>query len=42
VDIRDAVRKKKDYETSDLIRKRLKELGITIEDSKEGTKIKRI
>jgi cysteinyl-tRNA synthetase len=41
VDIRDAVRKKKDYETSDLIRKRLKELGITIEDSKEGTKIKR-
>lgn len=41
VDIRDAVRKKKDFETSDLIRKRLKELGITIEDSKEGTKIKR-
>jgi cysteinyl-tRNA synthetase len=42
VDIRDAVRKKKDYETSDLIRKRLKELGITIEDTREGTKIKRI
>ncbi len=42
VDIRDAVRKKKDFETSDLIRKRLTELGIAIEDSKEGTKIKRI
>jgi cysteinyl-tRNA synthetase len=42
VDIRDAVRKNKDFETSDLIRKRLKELGITIEDTKEGTKIKRI
>jgi cysteinyl-tRNA synthetase len=42
VDIRNAVRKKKDFETSDLIRSRLKELGITIEDSKEGTKIKRI
>ncbi len=42
VDIRNAVRKKKDFETSDLIRNRLKELGITIEDSKEGTKIKRI
>ncbi len=42
VDIRDAVRKKKDFETSDIIRKRLKELGITIEDTKEGTKIKRI
>ena len=39
---RNAVRKKKDFETSDLIRSRLKELGITIEDSKEGTKIKRI
>ncbi len=42
VDIRNAVRKKKDFETSDLIRKRLTELGIVIEDSKEGTKVKRI
>lgn len=42
VDIRAAVRKKKDYETSDLIRSRLKDLGITIEDSKEGVRIKRI
>lgn len=41
VDIRQAVRKKKDFETSDLIRARLKDLGITIEDSKEGVKIKR-
>ena len=42
VDIRAAVRKKKDFETSDLIRTRLKELGITIEDSKEGVKVKRL
>jgi cysteinyl-tRNA synthetase len=42
VEIRDAVRRKKDYETSDMIRKRLKEIGIAIEDTKEGTKIKRI
>jgi cysteinyl-tRNA synthetase len=41
VDIRQAVRKKKDFETSDLIRSRLKDLGITIEDTKEGIKIKR-
>lgn len=41
VDIREAVRKKKDYETSDLIRNRLKALGITIEDSKDGLKVKR-
>ena len=41
VDIRQAVRKKKDFETSDLIRSRLKDLGITIEDTKEGIKVKR-
>jgi len=41
VDIRNSVRKKKDFETSDLIRTRLKEMGITIEDTKEGVKIKR-
>ncbi len=41
VDIRQAVRKKKDFETSDLIRSRLKDLGITIEDTKEGIKIKK-
>ena len=41
VDIRQAVRKKKDFETSDLIRSRLNEMGITIEDTKEGIKIKR-
>jgi len=42
VDIRGAVRKKKDFETSDLIRTRLMELGIVIEDTKEGVKVKRI
>lgn len=41
IDIRAAVRKKKDFETSDLIRSRLKEIGITIEDTKEGVKVKR-
>lgn len=41
IDIRAAVRSKKDYETSDLIRSRLKALGITLEDSKEGVKVKR-
>ena len=40
VDIRQAVRKNKDFETSDLIRSRLKDLGITIEDTKEGIKVK--
>jgi cysteinyl-tRNA synthetase len=40
VDVRASVRKKKDFETSDLIRERLKTLGISIEDSKEGPKIK--
>lgn len=42
IDIREAVRKKRDYETSDLIRNRLKELGIILEDSKEGIKVKRV
>jgi len=31
------VRKQKLWSLSDLIRDRLKELGVTIEDSKEGT-----
>ncbi|HMK48272.1 MAG TPA: cysteine--tRNA ligase [Methanocella sp.] len=41
IDIRAVVRRKKDFETSDLIRSRLKELGITLEDTAEGVKIKR-
>ena len=41
IDIRAAVRKKKDFETSDLIRSRLKDMGITLEDTKEGVKVKR-
>jgi len=36
-----ALVREKDLETSDLIRSRLKEMGITIEDSREGIKIKR-
>lgn len=40
VDIRENVRKKKDWETSDRIRNRLKELGIILEDSGKGVKVK--
>jgi len=37
LEIRASSRKKKDFETSDLIRDRLGEFGITIEDRKDGT-----
>ena len=37
VDVRGEVRKQKLWPLSDLIRERLKELGVTIEDGKEGT-----
>ncbi len=38
VEVRGEVRKQKLWATSDLIRDKLKELGVVIEDSKEGTK----
>ncbi len=38
VEVRSEVRKQKLWATSDLIRNKLKELGVTIEDSKDGTK----
>jgi len=38
VEVRSEVRKQKLWQLSDLIRNRLKELGVVIEDSKEGTK----
>jgi cysteinyl-tRNA synthetase len=38
VEVRTEVRKQKLWQLSDLIRDKLKELGVTIEDSKEGTK----
>ena len=38
VEVRSEVRKQKLWATSDLIRDKLKELGVTIEDSKDGTK----
>jgi cysteinyl-tRNA synthetase len=38
VEVRSEVRKQKLWAMSDLIRDRLKELGVVIEDSKEGTK----
>ena len=37
VEVRSEVRKQKLWALSDLIRDRLKELGVTIEDGKEGT-----
>jgi len=37
LEIRASSRKKKDFETSDLIRDRLTEFGITLEDRKDGT-----
>jgi cysteinyl-tRNA synthetase len=37
VDIRSEMRKQKNWTMSDLIRDRLKELGVAIEDSKDGT-----
>jgi cysteinyl-tRNA synthetase len=38
VEVRSEVRKQKLWQLSDLIRGRLKERGVVIEDSKEGTK----
>jgi len=38
VEVRSEVRKQKLWAMSDLIRDRLKELGVTLEDTKEGTK----
>jgi cysteinyl-tRNA synthetase len=38
VEVRSEVRKQKLWQLSDLIRDKLKELGVTIEDSKDGTK----
>ncbi len=37
IDARTAARKNKDFATGDLIRKRLTELGITLEDRPGGT-----
>jgi cysteinyl-tRNA synthetase len=37
VEVRSEVRKQKLWQFSDLIRNRLKELGVNIEDSKDGT-----
>jgi cysteinyl-tRNA synthetase len=37
VEVRSEIRKQKLWAMSDLIRDKLKELGVTVEDSKEGT-----
>jgi len=40
VQIREEARKRKDYAVSDLIRDKLKEIGVTLEDAKEGVRWK--
>lgn len=40
LEIRQRAREKKDWETSDLIRDRLKSMGIIVEDSREGQKLR--
>ena len=40
ISMREEARKNKDYAKGDLIRSRLKELGITIEDKPDGTRWK--
>ena len=37
IDVRQLVRKKKDFETADLIRDRLTEAKVTLEDRPDGT-----
>jgi cysteinyl-tRNA synthetase len=41
MELREDARKRKDFKTSDLIRDRLKAMGVAIEDSSEGPKWKR-
>jgi len=40
VDIRENARKNKDWETSDKLRSKLKELGVVLEDIKDGSQVK--
>jgi cysteinyl-tRNA synthetase len=40
VQIREEARKRKDFAVSDLIRDKLKEIGVTLEDAKEGVRWK--
>ena len=42
IDLRGELRKKKMYDLADMIRDRLKESGIALEDSSDGAKWKRI
>jgi cysteinyl-tRNA synthetase len=41
VEVRDRARKKRDYEMADYIRDALREMGILLEDTKEGTRWRR-
>ena len=40
IEIRQTARKNKDFTTADLIRDKLKELGVILEDAPQGTKWK--
>ncbi len=37
IDIRNSARQRRDYKTSDEIREKLKQLGVVLEDQKEGS-----
>jgi len=41
LDVRQAARRRKDYDTADLIRERLDRLGIVVEDTPQGTRCRR-
>jgi cysteinyl-tRNA synthetase len=42
IDVRNEARKQKQFELSDIIRDRLREIGVILEDSREGTNWKRV
>lgn len=42
IDVRQRLRQRKDYELADMIRERMRELGIILEDTQAGTRWKRI
>lgn len=42
IDVRQRLRQRKDYELADMIRERMKELGIILEDTQAGTRWRRV
>ena len=41
IEVRESARRQKDFKTADLIRERLKQLGVSLEDTAEGLKVKK-